>query len=338
MLKHNLTWENMKKGLRNPRQAIDGTVSEIAIRTPLTYLNTKTTIGTNVFTRDWDVLVLLDTCRIDALREISPEYEFIDEIDNIRSVGGRSPEWIAKTFVEDYEETIRETAYLSANVFSKQILQERHHESVSWGDVNLAYSILSRIPTVDVSTLGRFEYLYEYESVGQEGPLGHTDGGTPPQYVTDRGITIGREHDFDRLILHYLQPHPPYVANAVESGRELRKYEYDWWGYLGETGDYDTVWNTYLDELRYVLDDVEILLENIDAETVAISADHGESFGEYWEFGHRTGSINPKVRTVPWVETEATDTGSYTPTFSPPSDTETQDELDDQLTALGYRM
>lgn len=221
MLRHDISAENLKKALKNPGQAVDETIYELFYRIPLTYLNTKTTIGTNVFTRDWDVLILLDTCRVDALREVAPEYDFIEEVDSIRSVGGRSPEWVAKTFVEEYEETIRETAYLSANVFSKQILQERHHESVSRGDVNLAYSLLKRIPTVDVSTLGRFEYLYEYEPVGEEGPLGHTDGGTPPRYVTDRGIAVGREHDYDRLILHYLQPHPPYVANAVESGREL---------------------------------------------------------------------------------------------------------------------
>lgn len=338
MLKHNLNWENIKKGLESPRQAIDNTVFELAVRAPLTYLNTKTTIGTNVFSRDWDVLILLDTCRVDALQEVAPEYDFLSNIDSIRSVGGRSPEWIAKTFVEEYEETIRDTAYLSANVFSKQILQERHHESVSPTEVNLAYSILRQLPTEDASTLGHFEYLYEYEPVGEEGPLGHKDGGTPPRYVTDRGITVSREYDFDRLILHYLQPHPPYVANAVESGRELEQYESDWWGYLVETGDYETIWNTYLDELRYVLDDIELLLRNIDAETVAISADHGEAFGEYWEFGHHTGSINPYVRTVPWVETEGVDTNSYTPSISPPSHSESDESVSDRLDALGYRM
>ncbi|WP_176451466.1 hypothetical protein [Halorubrum sp. Eb13] len=338
MLKHDLSWDNIKKGLQNPRQAIDDTVLELALRTPLTYLNTKTTIGTNVFSCDWDVLILLDTCRVDALREVAPEYDFISNINQKRSVGGRSPEWIAKTFVEEYESTIQNTAYLSANVFSKQILQERHHESVPPTEVNLAYSLLGRLPTVDVSSLGHFEYLYEYEPVGEEGPFGHKDGGTPPRYVTDRAIAVGRDHDFDRLILHYLQPHPPYVANAVESGRKLKRHESDWWGYLGSTGDYETIWNTYLDELRYVLDDVEILLNNLDAERVAISADHGESFGEYWEYGHKTGSINPYVRTVPWVETTANDTGSYSSSISPPTEKESDGAVEDRLAALGYRM
>lgn len=348
MLKHDLTLENIKSGLNNPLQAFDKTVSEVVVRTPLTYLNTTSTIGTNVFSRDWDVLVLLDTCRVDALREVAPEYDFLGDVGSIRSVGGRSPEWIAKTFTEEYAAEIRETAYLSANVFSEEILQNRHHESKSARETSLSYSLLGRIPTVDVSALGRFEYLYDYEPVGTDGPLGHEEGGTPPRYVTDRGITVGREYDYERVILHYLQPHPPYVANALEEDRELLQHEYDWWGYLGETGDYETVWNTYLDELRYVLDDVSLLLENMDAETVAISADHGEAFGEYWEYGHHTGSINPHVRNVPWVETSATDKQTYTPNTDQPGGespdgerTNVPDEdesTEDRLEALGYKM
>ncbi|MDZ7731077.1 MAG: hypothetical protein U5K37_09360 [Natrialbaceae archaeon] len=89
-----------------------------------------------------------------------------------------------------------------------------------------------------------------------------------------------------------------------------------------------------------MLDDVELLLENVDAETVAISADHGESFGEFWEYGHKTGSLNPYVRRVPWVETSATDTGTYTPTVEPPQEAESESDesVEESLEALGYRM
>ncbi len=341
MFRHDINWSNMQKAIKYPRQAIDDTLIEALVRTPSTYLNTKTTIGTNVFSRDWDILILLDTCRVDALEAVAPEYDFLSDVGSIRSVGGRSPEWIAKTFEERYEETIRNTAYLSANVFSKQILADRHHESASLSDNTLSYRLLERLPTVDVDTIGRFEYLYQYEPVGEDGPRGHKEGGTPPRYVTDRGIAVNRNYDYDRIILHYLQPHPPYFANALREGRDLDQHEHDWWGFLGETGDFETIWNTYLDELRFVLDEVELLLENVDAEMVAISADHGESFGEYWEYGHKTGSLNPTVRTVPWVETSATDTGGYSPSIASPVDSgpETPDEsVEDQLEALGYRM
>ncbi|MFC4407609.1 hypothetical protein [Haloarchaeobius iranensis] len=337
MLRHDLNLDTLRKGLQAPDQAFDATVYELFYRIPATYLNTLTTIGTNVFDEEWDVLLILDTCRVDALREVADEYDFLGDVGKIRSVGGRSPEWIAKTFHEDYRDTIAETAYLSANVYTDQILEDREHETIPLSETNLSYRLLGRIPNVDVDALGRCEYLFTYEGVGEEGPLGHVDGGTPPRYVTDRGIAVWREHDFDRMILHYLQPHSPYMANGIDEDRPLEQYETDWWGYLAETNDKETVWNAYLDELRYVLDDVELLLENLDAGTVAISSDHGEAFGEYWEFGHNNGSLHPHVRTVPWVTTTAEDRGEYTPVHDPPGASQSKEELDRQLEALGYK-
>jgi len=327
----------MRKAIRSPRQAFDKAFYEPFYRIPVTYLNTNHTIGTNIYEREWDLLIVLDTCRVDALREVADEYEFIQGVQKITSVGGRSPEWIAKTFVDDYESEIRDTAYLSANVFSEAVLEDRKQEKASVREIQVSYKLLGRIPTVDVDTLGKCEHLFNFEPVGEDGSLGHEEGGTPPRYVTDRGIAVGRTFDFDRIILHYLPPHPPYTANAIAENRPLKEWESDWWGYLSRTGDRETIWNTYLDELRYVLDDIEVLLENIDAEKVVITADHGEAFGEYLEYGHHNGSLHPKVRTVPWVETSATDERTYTSEFDEPSRGLDTADRDSQLEALGYK-
>jgi len=40
-------------------------------------------VGTNIYERDWDALVVLDACRVDILREVADEYEFIDEVDSV---------------------------------------------------------------------------------------------------------------------------------------------------------------------------------------------------------------------------------------------------------------
>jgi len=150
---------------------------------------------------------------------------------------------------------------------------------------------------------------------------------------------VAREENCDRLLLHYLQPHSPWVANALDEDRELERYEDDWWGYLTETGDRETVWEAYLDDLRYVLDDVELLLDNIDAEKVVISADHGEAFGEYGILGHKIGSLHPEVRKVPWAVTTAEDSQTYTPTVEEPdSSGMSLEDVDRQLEALGYKV
>jgi hypothetical protein len=58
---------------------------------------------------------------------------------------------------------------------------------------------------------------------------------------------------------------------------------------------------------------VALLLENVDAERVVITADHGEGFGEYGVYEHPVGCPAPTIKRVPWATTTAADTGSYVP-------------------------
>lgn len=336
MTRYNLNVENIKKGLKNPTRIVDEILLEYLYRTPAVALNGYRTIGTNVFDREWDLLIVLDTARVDALREVKDEYDFIDTVERIRSVGGASAEWLARTFDEAHLDEIRETAFLSAQSHIQEILDTKVHKTGS--NRPLSFKTLRTIPSVDIDQLGKAEYLFKFETIGEEGPFGHVDGNTPPRYVTDRGIAVGREYDFDRLILQYHQPHTPWFSNALREGRELEYHEYDWWNYYYETGDIESIWDAYMSDLRYVLDDIEILLENIDAETVAITADHGEAFGEYGVLGHKLGSLHPKIRNVPWIVTSVTDEKTREPVVEEPDRSKmSREKLDEQLEALGYK-
>ena len=77
-----------------------------------------------------------------------------------------------------------------------------------------------------------------------------------------------------------------------------------------------------------------MLLENVDAEEVAITADHGNAFGEYTIYGHPEGMLLPCIKQVPWVMISATDQGTYAPTGEYESDKIT--DIDDHLEELGY--
>jgi hypothetical protein len=309
------------------------------VRTPATAFSTQSTIGTNVFEREWDVLILLDTGRVDALRAVAPEYEFIQTVDQITSVGAASPEWTAATFVEQYRETLAETAYLSANATAREILEKRTPATRSLSNSHLRYNLLARHDTVTAADLGKLEHLWQYESVGETGRFGHPKGSTPPRYVTDRGIAVAKDDEYDRLVLHYHQPHAPYTARATAENRDLHEYEENRKKYVAKTGDYERIWETYLDDLRAVLDEVAIVLDNIDAENVVISADHGEALGEWGVWAHPIGSVHPKIRQVPWIQTSATDSGSYTPEIPAPSEREEKpdSDSDELLEALGYK-
>ena len=76
--------------------------------------------GTNVFEREWDVLVVLDACRADLLAAVASEIPFLDDVETVRSVGSSSSEWLENTFV-GHAETAR-TVMVTANTWTDRYL------------------------------------------------------------------------------------------------------------------------------------------------------------------------------------------------------------------------
>lgn len=259
-----------------------------------------------VWNREWDVLVVLDACRLDWMQAVVDEYEFLDTPDSLWSVGGHSTEWLEKTFSEGPESEIRNTAYVSANHFANDVAGEpfAHFENVN----ELAYD-------------GDFP-------------------AAPAHVVTDRAVSVGREQEWDRLIVHYMQPHKPFMRRVGERD-EVRLVEWStgtdlYHEYFDGRRSLEELHTGYLENLRYVLDEVAILLENVSADTVAISADHGHNLGERFLWDHRQRVQHPLTRKVPWIETEAKDTESLTPPEYEASE-HTDSGVQEQLRALGYR-
>jgi len=85
-----------------------------------------------------------------------------------------------------------------------------------------------------------------------------------------------------------------------------------------------------------VLDAVEELLRNVDAEEVVITAGHGDAFGEYGVYSHPAGVPHPHVRRVPWARTTTEDSGEYTPSLGNRGPGTLDRAVDDQLQKLGY--
>lgn len=260
--------------------------------------------GCNVYDRDWDVLVILDACRVDLLRSVTDEYAFLGEIERMESVGSMSKEWMAKTFTDEHAEAVSNTAYITSNVFSDRILSA------------------DRFGTLD--EVWRYAWDEETDTV-------------LPRPVTDRAIRTARKSDPDRLIVHYVQPHHPFVGldagfDADPFGPALSDTVVD--ALRKGRIDFETFWAAYRENLRLVLDEVEILLSNVDAERVAITADHGDALGEWGIYDHPVGCLHPSVRTVPWTTTTATDRRTYEPTTE--SGESDDAAIRDRLQALGY--
>ncbi|MDB2286714.1 hypothetical protein PM038_15890 [Halorubrum ezzemoulense] len=326
----------IRKAVSNPSKAYHYLKENFQLihllENPYLFITSRYPIGTHVFERDWDILVILDTCRVDALSIVSEEYSFLNDINSIHSLGGTSPEWIAHTFSEEYSDELSNTAYITSNPHAKTVLEDRKVMSDHSSAARRFYRYGNWNP-ISIDDLGLYDPVFSYQSEVDLQGVSHLGGVTPPRYMTDRTISVARREDYDQLVVHYMQPHYPWVSNAIVRNRDIRSYE-ERPERIKSKGR-DRVFNAYLDDLRYVLDDVQILLNNVDAETVAISADHGDAFGEYGLYGHGPGRFHPHVRNVPWVETTAKDSGEYEVGLEPPSTT--NDSLTDQLEALGYK-
>jgi hypothetical protein len=94
----------LKKGIRNPVKGfryVREQLSRPYLSSSLA-LSSRFDLGHHIFKDDWDTIILLDTCRVDALKEVASEYKFINSVSARWSVGSTSPEWIANTFDAEY--------------------------------------------------------------------------------------------------------------------------------------------------------------------------------------------------------------------------------------------
>ncbi|PSQ93930.1 MAG: hypothetical protein BRD53_07610, partial [Bacteroidetes bacterium SW_7_64_58] len=129
---------------------------------------------TNVYDREWDVLVVLDACRLDLLEQVEKEYSFVENTDSIFSVGSASLEWMEKTFREEYRSEVAGTAYVTGNVKS-----------------NLAF---------EGEELYLLDEVWKYSWDEEIGTI-------RPRPITDRAIRTWRDEHPERMIVHYMQPH-----------------------------------------------------------------------------------------------------------------------------------
>ena len=267
--------------------------------------------GTNVYEREWDVLVVLDGCRADLLRSVAPDIDFLGSVETARSVGSSSSEWLENTFL-GHSET-EHTVMVTGNTWTDRYLDAG------------AFAALDEV----------WKYAWDEDLAT-----------VPAAAVTDRAIALARERTPERLVVHYMQPHHPFVPAPLDGDEGLAR-----------TGDHSTAANPWVSlrrgetsvqrvraayeaNLRYVLRSVGTLLDNVDGR-VAITADHGNLFGEWGLYGHPMHTPVPALLAVPWAETAGADSGQFTPELTPPerlpvSRVYGAESDRDRLDALGY--
>jgi len=220
--------------------------------------------GTDIFAEDWDTLVLLDACRHDVYTELTP---FDGPLEARESRGSASKQFVRGNF---QDRMLHDVVYVSGNQWYLLLEEELNCELHAYHDVER-----------DVA-----------------------DGFVPSaEAVTEAALEHHERYPNKRLLVHYMQPHYPYLETDVDGFELVREG-------LRETirasaVDYDDVRAAYRDNLAYVLDHVQRLVEGLDGKMV-VSSDHGEMLGDRlspvpvrW-VGHPPGVFVDELTSVPW--------------------------------------
>lgn len=149
-------------------------------------------------------------------------------------------------------------------------------------------------------------------------------GTVPPARVVKATERVHNQHPNKRLIVHFMQPHYPYLGDTAEKVRDRvdisgydigsntddKRTGIPWWKAVenGEISWEESI-NAYSETLSIVLEEVKSLLRKIDGKTI-ISADHGEALGEKIaplvkrRHGHPYGFHSEPTCLVPWLEVQ----------------------------------
>lgn len=297
----------LKKGVINPHKIPPYIGPRVFKRIDDSYYSSL--YGKNIYDYCWDVCVILDACRYDLFAEVSDDYGWINGVDSMYSLGPCTDVWMQRTFNDDrFREEIAQTAYVVANAFSNKILEE---------------SLFCNLDQV-------------WQSEWDE-----TLGTLPPRPVTEQAINRWRQEDCNRMIVHYMQPHEPFKISPEmtdDAGKPGETSKTAWEKLRDNEIDKSTVWNAYRKNLKWVLDDVTLLLKNLDAEKVLITSDHANALGEWGTWGHPENRPIPAVKRVPYTEVEdLTDRFTYTPSIQSAQEFNAEEpNAESRLEDLGY--
>lgn len=241
----------------------------VAILRFLSQLNGWRYTPVRVMDEDWDYLVVLDACRYDYFKEIC---NISGKLKKKFSGGTHTVPWIKYNFDDEFPETV----YVSSNPqVSKYKLRK---------------------------LFGRTSPFFHLEEVWDWG-FDEELNTVHPRTVTSSAIELSKKYTDKRIIVHYLQPHKPFIAYINLAEDEILEIHERWPvdAYNG-TLDVSKVRIAYIDNLKLVLEYVEELIKNLANGKIVVTSDHGECFGEHGIYLHPPNLYIGALIEIPWLE------------------------------------
>lgn len=252
----------------------------------------------DVVDEDWDNLIILDACRYDSFSKTN----WLDgSLESKISKACVTGNFLRMNFPDEYPEIV----YVTANPHAPKIVSDRFHQLI---------------------------------------PVSKTDwdeerGTVMPDVMTEAVRDAAERYPNKRIVAHYLQPHSPYVGSKTLERYGSRAKVQDMFR-DGEITRQEML-NIYTENLEFVLGCVESLQNDIIGKTV-ITADHGEMFKDVARpFRKRVVGHWPRMRTtelvkVPWFTLPFDNRREITAGAINTASTQSDEERDEKLRALGY--
>ncbi len=284
--------------------------------------------GIDIFSEDWDNLVILDALRYDAMRAAIDRRGLEWNITSRISRGSQTPEWLYANFAG---RQLYDVVYVSASAMPQYLgvengdskRQQRYGFNL---DVHELRNIWMDPPEQAVET-----FIERDEA----------DMVLPAETMIEPALEAVEDHPDKRILIHITQPHDPYLG---ETGRSLYDdVDAPWQAKL--TGDLNvpvsTLREAYRENVDMAVEAAAELVEKMPGKTV-VSSDHGEHLLDRAgpiptrEFLHPDKVYTDELVKVPWVEFEGR---RREITAEPPvaqADETKNRTTEEQLNALGY--
>jgi hypothetical protein len=224
--------------------------------------------GIDLFSEDWDNIIILDACRYDIFEEI---YEFPGRLEKKQSKASSTSEFIKANFSNKILDDI---IYISGNTWFRRLKKEINSEVYELFDVTKDGGRNKVESTVECAK-------YCDENHPDKRLIIHF---IPPHHPL-KGPTAK-----DNLPSTEEQLNNPFYERIRKGKIEIED---------------DILKQAYIENLERILPEVEELLNSLQGKTV-VTSDHGEMLGEdlekipYQFYGHAPGLHTDKLTEIPW--------------------------------------
>jgi|APHM01.1.fsa_nt_gi Sulfatase. len=229
--------------------------------------------GKDFLDADWDNLLILDACRYDLFEEY---HTLPGRLSRRQSKAASTVDFLQTNL---HCRDLFDTVYVTAN---GQLFHFHEEFDIQFHDVVPLYA----------------------EAWNNE------LGTVTPDDVTDAAIEVANQYPNKRLLVHYVQPHFPFIGADTQADKKRKSDNEEPFWLRVATGDVDinrdSLWKAYRNTFQMMLPEVKRLMKKLHGKTI-VTSDHGNMFGErahpvpIREWGHPSGIYTPELVEVPWL-------------------------------------